>query len=262
VTSDVVALALAVGNSPGEDAPRLMLQDELRALGLWTRAGIASLVCESPPSDGLRRVAADWFQEEGHIDRAELIRIQIATASTPPPLRDAAAYRRYLDRLSFGQRLLAANADAFCRYVWPWRKESWQSVRVGFNRGFPEELTLPLPHWLARADELFRRPDRKCPATAVPVRKVVFIPSHFRWGAAPIAETCAEPVWRRRKLIGFRLPGRATVHAPALSDGIELVPTLRQMFALEWPGVHFFGIAEGEWESVGAYLHRTKATPP
>src|SRR5262245_4910665 len=41
-------------------------------------------VIEAPEDDGPRLIYADWLEERGRHERAELIRLQVALATTPP----------------------------------------------------------------------------------------------------------------------------------------------------------------------------------
>jgi uncharacterized protein (TIGR02996 family) len=114
-------------------------------------------ICERPDDDAPRLIYADWLDDRGAHDRAELIRVQCAlpTAAGPEPLRAREA------------DLLAGHADA-------WRAEElpgWCRARAEFRRGFVAAVRCHGTDWLRHASDLVRR---------VPVEEVFFLEDdHF-----------------------------------------------------------------------------------
>ncbi len=232
----------------------MMLQDALREWGLWTRAGINALVCKSPLSFGARLVAADWFDENGQPERAELVRVQVRSHLETHRERGYEFACR-------GRKILARLQARLNRQLWPWRRPRRAAVLMDFGGGFVETLALPADHWLAKADALFWAPgdERDCPPTACPLANVDFTRTPSwpgGWEADP------EAAWSGGRVVGFRIPGRRRVHAPWVSDGMAIAPTIPRLFAAEWPGVVFRGIGPGRLESVARFLERTGAKAP
>lgn len=94
---------------------------------------LAAAIIANPDEDTPRLAYADWIQEHGSEDRAELIRLQC--------LRARGEWQR--DHLEREQALLA-------RHRWDWiglpeggMSEGWGSW--GFRRGFPECLWVEMP---------------------------------------------------------------------------------------------------------------------
>lgn len=82
-TTDEVGLLRAILLHPDEDTPRGMLRDHLIDAGRWTRDEVTGLVLRYPEADGVRLLAADWYDTAGERDRAEFTRVQCELAKMP-----------------------------------------------------------------------------------------------------------------------------------------------------------------------------------
>lgn len=99
---------------------------------------------EHPDDDAPRLVYADWLEEHGQPERAELIRVQIALADPPD---DLAAYRAL--RVREGALLDEHGKEWF---------EPLKKVGVRawvLRRGLVEHLAMPASKFLAHGEELF-----------------------------------------------------------------------------------------------------------
>src|SRR5207249_2868912 len=105
---------------------------------------LLAAVCEQPEADDVRQVYADWFEDHGDPDRAELIRVQIELAHGDPKPN---ALRRLRER----ERLLLREHEL--RWTAPLHG---LVQRARFRRGFPECVTVAADEFLAHADALFR----------------------------------------------------------------------------------------------------------
>jgi uncharacterized protein (TIGR02996 family) len=110
-----------------------MLSEEQRAF--WTA------IREAPEDDAPRLVYADWLEEAGEVDRAELIRVQCALAKLGPDRRKGRKERVRLEPRE--KALLANHADCWLaplRAVLqgsnPWDREDRWLDRLKFRRGF------------------------------------------------------------------------------------------------------------------------------
>src|SRR5438067_1670461 len=123
---------------------------------------------DEPSNDGLRRIYADWLEDNGEPDRADFIRLQLALARLPEddPARLALLTRerglllRHERDWTLGLRHLA---------------DGWQ-----FRRGFVDEVTVDRPLSAEQFGELFSWPL---------VRRVV---ARHGWRLFPGLVTCAE----------------------------------------------------------------------
>lgn len=108
-----------------------------------TQPDLLATILANPTDDLPRLVYADWLEEHGESDRAELIRIQIeiAVGSDLLPLR--VRERQLLASANPWQRrrdwVLAEIPDL----DWPSDVGGWE-----WHRGFPEVWRAPLPIWL------------------------------------------------------------------------------------------------------------------
>src|SRR5262245_11077458 len=91
-------------------------------------AGFMDDICANPDDDTPRLVYADWLEQNGHTERAEFIRMQIAAYRLPKgdPTR-----RGMEERAS---ELLSRN-----RGKW-FEEPAW--TRCEYERGFPSRLTV------------------------------------------------------------------------------------------------------------------------
>src|SRR5262245_31911453 len=93
------------------------------------RAALFQAVLDSPGDDAPRLVFADWLDENGEPERAEVIRLQIEAACTPfyEPRYDALNRR--------ADALIAAHGTG-------WRLPNLRAGDQVFRRGFVEEITV------------------------------------------------------------------------------------------------------------------------
>jgi uncharacterized protein (TIGR02996 family) len=125
------------------------------------RATLLAAVLGFPDDDTRRVVYADWLEEHGEPERAELIRVQCEKARTdswgPPG-------RRYVELLIRGRQLLGISGEpgewsqqprpewavpAAARSAWPPDVGGWT-----FDRGFVSKLRPPLSVWRQHAGAL------------------------------------------------------------------------------------------------------------
>jgi uncharacterized protein (TIGR02996 family) len=98
---------------------------------------------ENPEDDGPRLVYADWLEEQGRPERAELVPVQCELARLEP---DAPRY----------PALCSRERELLDRHGKEWSKPLRRYARVfTFRRGFPDHATLPLDTFLRHADEIF-----------------------------------------------------------------------------------------------------------
>jgi uncharacterized protein (TIGR02996 family) len=93
------------------------LENEDSSLPLAELRGLLAGVHESPDDDGPRLVLADWLEEHGEKDRAELIRVQcalVAADPTTPALRELRSREKKASRRS-GRAWRELN-DVYCRF--------------------------------------------------------------------------------------------------------------------------------------------------
>src|SRR5262245_10804909 len=91
-------------------------------------------VCESPHDDGPRLVYADWLEEHGRHERAELIRIQIELSH----LGEGEA------RQTLGER----EVTLLGRHGQEWASEVPALEGVVWDRVFPDALLDSVPHFI------------------------------------------------------------------------------------------------------------------
>lgn len=118
-------------------------------------------ILEAPGDDAPRLIFADWLEDNGQLDRAEFIRLQIArTQLHPADPRTRASLRRE-------RELLLQHEPA---WVGPLAA---LASRCRFHRGFVEEVTIGVPKFLAVGDELFRR----APVRRLQLRETAALPA-------------------------------------------------------------------------------------
>jgi uncharacterized protein (TIGR02996 family) len=103
-------------------------------------------ICANPDDDTPRLVYADWLEDHGRPERAEVIRVQIELAALPvdDPRRPALEARE--------AELLAAYGAAWLRPL----REAGATTWI-FRRGFAEAIGLPLPRFVECAGWLCER---------------------------------------------------------------------------------------------------------
>src|SRR4051812_37951456 len=97
-------------------------------------------VCETPEDDAPRLVFADWLDDDGQPQRAELIRLQcrLAKMGEWDEGREGLARRE--------KELLDAHGKKWAKPVAKF------TTRVEFRRGFVEQVALPVTKFLQNAD--------------------------------------------------------------------------------------------------------------
>lgn len=125
------------------------------------REGLLRAVCESPRDDVPRLIFADWCEDSGNVERAELIRGQINGSILPARfvLTDEGSYGVYPTCYGFSD----GRPSASMPHV-DWMRRAmvgsedyvdqlpvWLSIGmdVGFTRGFIDEIRCPLEWWLS-----------------------------------------------------------------------------------------------------------------
>jgi uncharacterized protein (TIGR02996 family) len=145
-------------------------------------------IIKAPDDDGTRLVFADWLEERGEPERAELIRVecQLERLLANSPNRYALECRarqllRFSDGVFLFARHLSATLEARDRELLSAHGTQWaRPVRAlvdhfGFRRGFVEEVGIRGPAFLDAGEELFRlAPVRHVNFSDVPP---VFVPT-------------------------------------------------------------------------------------
>src|SRR5690348_891572 len=96
-------------------------------------------ICENPDDDTPRLVLADWLEEHGQPERAELIRVQCESARLSP---EHSRQKRLQKRT---EELLKEHALDWAETL-PWPKgvqwcEQYKYFRGGYHRGFVSQAT-------------------------------------------------------------------------------------------------------------------------
>jgi uncharacterized protein (TIGR02996 family) len=107
--------------------------------------GLLAAIVGTPGDDLPRLAYADWLEEHGQSERAELIRVQLELARLPPGDGRGPALRRR------EQQLLEAHAAE-----WAPPLPAWAS-RPEYRRGLVGQVTARAADFLAGAEELMRR---------------------------------------------------------------------------------------------------------
>src|SRR5262249_6205373 len=108
-----------------------------------TEKSFLDAVCEAPDDDAPGLVFADWLEDNGQPERAELIRLQcrLAAMSEWDDGHDALVARE--------KELLAAHGKK-------WAKAAAKfTARLRLRRGFVEGMTMAAAKFLANADAIF-----------------------------------------------------------------------------------------------------------
>lgn len=195
---------------------------------------LLAAVLAEPDDDGVRLVAADWWEEHGESERAEFVRVQVELARGADCLKP-------LGTLA-GFPVVSTACD--CRPCTLGRREQELEDRHGggwfdfpegvaegpisyrFRRGLVHALRLNAADWLAHAAALYWHPDqqRPCPPTAQPVREVTLTSQpKLQRGGTPSGD------WK------YRLPDRTWLPGSP-PDNRE---TILALLAAEWPRVTF-----------------------
>lgn len=224
------------------------------------RDALIAAIREAPDDDDLRRVCADWFEDQGDaasVARAEFIRIQLRRDSLPPadPEHSALQAREL--------RLAKQWARVWCPQHY--------ARKVTFRRGFVERVHIHLKHWLHHRREML---------TLEPVRDICL--TGFRGGRGDLPDlvrrvaACEEWQWIEALQIHHQGPHKEppaevltllesphlarlkTLHIPALAvdaEGrrrFERLSLLEQIEDLWLPHLDEWLIQGGSWFAEGA----------
>jgi len=111
------------------------------------REAFLQTILEAPDDDTARLIFADWLEERGESERAELIRVQCELARLP---EDNPRHPHYAEWKAREQALLRAHerewAAPLAALVSGWE----------FRRGFVDVVTMAAPAFLEHGQELFR----------------------------------------------------------------------------------------------------------
>jgi uncharacterized protein (TIGR02996 family) len=221
-------------------------------------------VCEHPASDDARLICADWLEENGDHERAELIRVQCDIAAAekwyqgkiPPTVEESTLgpLRRRERELLNGVLGLGAEAlpavPGLVRSnlggIYGWYRtvgpDPRTPIEAALRRGFVESVTCTAADWLAIADRIAWHPgysQHTFPETACPLTEVrltgdlISISTQF---GSPLPGTeCARRCWIRA---GDREIGPYTVlhlaNPPVARQRIVMT-----CLAAEWPWLKF-----------------------
>jgi uncharacterized protein (TIGR02996 family) len=109
-------------------------------------AALLAAICQNPDDLDVRRVYADWLEDAGRVERAELIRVQcdVDSIAGDDPRRPALEMRE--------EALLVAHEEE-------WRAEVpvWARKKAHFRRGFITEIDCGLRTFMTKAGGLLKR---------------------------------------------------------------------------------------------------------
>jgi uncharacterized protein (TIGR02996 family) len=138
-------------------------------------------ICTTPADDTARLVYADWLDEHGRGERAELIRVQCEQAKTPEPeLKTVVLWADRHATYPGGMCYACRKAEPLrCEYhtlelrwrglladtAFDWSGAVPRSWGREFSRGFVSHVTCSAADWLRHADSLHWHPSQaaECP---------------------------------------------------------------------------------------------------
>jgi uncharacterized protein (TIGR02996 family) len=171
-----------------------------------------------PGDELVRLVYADWLEEAGETERAELIRLQIELVHADTALPRARAREQVLlgpGGAQVWQRRREWALTGAARTTWPGDVGGWE-----WHRGFPEVWHAPLKLWLAHGPEL---------VTRVPVRQVVVIDREPRRSRTDPRKP--ERTWLRDEASWIARPAPECLLPPEVFDFLEPDPLDFAMFS-------------------------------
>ncbi|MGL4551211.1 MAG: TIGR02996 domain-containing protein, partial [Gemmataceae bacterium] len=206
--------------------------------------GLLRDIIDHPGDDGLRRIYADWLDDDGQHDRAEFLRAQLDLAA----MDDG-------DPRYFELRARELHLYAGSRYQWHGRVPG-RGIEVRFTRGFPGDLTLDADAFLRHGEAMFEsRPVTRLKLTGLghDERTERVIDSPLLDRVAELDLTESGPSWPLLKLLQARpLSGLRTLRLSYLPIGTEglsavlrhpAVPRLRELH-LSSIGIHGDAVEE------------------
>lgn len=202
-----------------------------------TGAGLLRAILASPEEDTARLVYADWLEENGHVQRAEFIRVQIAIARSSPADQCPQCYA--IDhggqrtngpcRCEPAFRALRRREDDLFKFNTAW--SGWwgaparrdvvrardlapeRGYLIGslFVRGFVEQMRCSSVRWLAHADAIVAgHPVTRVALTTAPERSRLrdeYLKMDWMEGAHAVEHRTYEQIFRDLwPRIAFALP--------------------------------------------------------
>ncbi len=183
-------------------------------------AHLLAAILDEPDNDDVRLVAADFWEECGEAQRAELIRVQIELAMREGYTGADRSHwgnelKRRMEKLySRSRQLMWQPFESPPIYRWTERLRDMGLVTWTFRRGFVHAITCTAAYWLAHADAIRARE---------PIQAVTLT----TW------PECSQPH-------GFRNPCRRfdeTARIVPWCDACRL--TAEKSRAKRWPGIAF-----------------------
>src|SRR4051812_20960549 len=169
-----------------------------------TEAGLLAAIAERPVDDFPRQVYADWLDDQGRAERAELIRLQLALARDPSLAEERRREQELL--AAHGQRWMDEELpgwDLRPTHEWMKREEVRPGQRLAaFRRGLVGVLFLSLDDFLKSGKEH---------AARVPTLARVQLTD--RWPAPP-------PALHWRQVVSWRKGGQSD-HAAGLPSSLS-----------------------------------------
>ncbi len=126
-------------------------------------AHLLAAILAEPDNDALRLVCADWWWEQGEVERAEFVRIQVEMAmregyAGANRSRWSNELKRRMEKLCCREReLMWQPFESPPIYRWTERLRDVGLVTWTFRRGFVHALTCAAADWLAHADAIRTR---------------------------------------------------------------------------------------------------------
>ncbi len=117
-----------------------------------TGEALFQAILDDPDDDAIRRVYADWLDDEGQYERAEFIRVQLDLSQ----IDEDDVRRPMLER---------RERELLGRHEREWLGQTFKEAAAGvcFGRGLPAKLVADLPLLLRNGEELFHA----CPLTSL-----------------------------------------------------------------------------------------------
>lgn len=128
-------------------------------------AGILETICKAPEDLWLRKLAADWWEEQGELDRAEFVRVQLELGELV--VRDAKSLESLKER---ERELFLANGGHQLEWMGATHRltqasTDWMNHLPWFRNGFVENVTCSPTDFLSHQGNLLQ---------AAPIREVTF----------------------------------------------------------------------------------------
>jgi uncharacterized protein (TIGR02996 family) len=183
-------------------------------------------IAAAPHDDLPRLVAADWLEDRGEPQRAELIRLQCELEHperhSPQVLRELRWHERRLWNMPTGGPLWACEACPNIvqfDFSQPWHSLGGLGItgheRVQFRRGFPELLNCSAPEWRAFGHRIVPRQ----PLGQLVLTQVDELPPEEWWNLLPTlrhlrAIKLVQPSLRISEWLALQLPNLAISSSP------------------------------------------------